>query len=79
MICGHYNCPLHLMKSIKLAKPDSMSALQRAAEITSILAAAIIRSHASAQDATDQTQRQIRLGFSGQPSVHANPYLQRNA
>ena len=79
MICGHYNCPSHLMKSIKLATPDSMSALQRAAEITAILAAAIIRSHASAQDATDQKQRQIRLGFSGQQSVHTNPYLQRNS
>jgi len=79
MIRGHYNCPLRLMKSIKLTTPDSMSALQRAAEITSIMAAAIIRSHVSAQDATDQKQRQLRLGFAGQQSVHTNPYLQRNS
>jgi hypothetical protein len=67
------------MKTLKLATPDSMSALQRAAEITSILAATIIRSHASAQDATDQKQRQIGLGFSGRQSVHTNPYLPRNS
>jgi hypothetical protein len=67
------------MNPIKLATPDSMSALQRAAEITAILAAAIMRSHASAQDATDQKQRQIRLGFSGRQSVHTNPYQQRNS
>ena len=79
MICGHYNGPVHLMKPIKLATPDSMSALQRAAEIASILAATIIRTHASALDATDLEQRQIRLGFSGQQSVHTNSHLQRNS
>jgi hypothetical protein len=78
MICGYYNCPFHLMKPIKLATPDSMSASERAAEITAILAAAIVRSHLSAQNATDQKQRQIRLGLSGQQSVHTNPYQQRN-
>jgi hypothetical protein len=78
MICGYYNCPLHLMKPTKLATPDSMSASERAAEITAILAAAIVRSHPSAQNATDQKQRQIRLGFSGQQSVHTNPYQPRN-
>ena len=78
MICGHYNCPVHLMKTLKLITPDSMSALQRAAEITSILAAAIIRTHASAQYATDLKQRQIRLGFSPNQSVHTNPYQPRN-
>ena len=78
MICGHYNCPLHLMKTIKLATPDSISAPERAAEITSILASAIARSHPSAQNATDQRQRQIQLGFSGQQSVHTNLYQPRN-
>ena len=79
MICGQYNCPVHLMKTLKLTTPVSMSALQRAAEITAILAAAIIRSHASALDATDPNQIHSRLGFSGQQSVHTNPYLPRNS
>lgn len=79
MICGHYNCPVHFMKTIKLASADSMSALDRAAEITFILAAAIKRSHTSGETATDQEQRQIQLGFSGQQSVHANPYQPRNS
>lgn len=78
MICGHYNCPLQLMKAIKLATPDSMSAPERAAEITSILAAAIVRSHTSGLDATDQKQRQIQLGFSPNQSVHTNPYQPKN-
>lgn len=79
MICGHYNCPSHFMKIIKLIAPEQMSALQRAAEITTILSAAIMRTHASGQAATDQKQRRIQLGFSGHQSVHTNPYQQRSS
>ncbi|MBE0474531.1 hypothetical protein [Rhodoferax sp.] len=62
------------MKPIKLIPPEQMSARQRAAEITSILAAAIMRTYTSGQDATDENERQVGLGFSGHQRVHTNPY-----
>lgn len=77
MICGSFKCPLQTMKPIKLTPPEQMSARQRAAEITSILAAAIMRTHASGQAATVQIERQVGLGFSGHQRVHTNPYQPR--
>ena len=74
MICGPFKCPLQPMKPIKLIPPEQMSASQRAAEITSILSAAIMRIHASGQAATEEKQRQVGLGFSGHQSVHTTPY-----
>lgn len=79
MICGRFNCPLHLMKIIKLIPPEQMSALQRAAEITTILTAAVMRTHASGQSATEGKQRQIGLGFVPKQSVHTNPYQPRSS
>ncbi|MBA3058760.1 MAG: hypothetical protein FP823_12825 [Rhodoferax sp.] len=67
------------MKPIKLTLPEQMSARQRAAEITSILSAAIMRTHASGQSATDQIERQVGLGFSGDQRVHTNPYQTRSS
>jgi len=67
------------MKPIKLTHPEQMSARQRAAEITSILAAAIMRTHASGQAATEQIERQVGLGFSGDQRVHTNPYQPRSS
>ena len=78
MISGSFKCPLQTMKPIKLTHPEQMSARQRAAEITSILAAAIMRTHASGQAATEQIERQVGLGFSGHQRVHTNPYQLRS-
>ncbi len=74
MICGSFKCPLQTMKPIKLIPPEQMSARQRAFEITTILVAAIMRTHASGQSATEQNERQVGLGFSGHQRVHTNPY-----
>ena len=79
MICGSFKRPLQPMKPVKLTPPEQMSARQRAAEITSILAAAILRTHASGQAATDQNERQVGLGFSGHQRVHTNPYQPRSS
>ena len=83
MISGSFKCPLQTMKPIKLTPPEQMSARQRAAEITSILSAAIMRRYAvdkaSGQAATDQIERQVGLGFSGDQRVHTNPYQPRSS
>jgi hypothetical protein len=67
------------MKPIKLTPSEQLSAHQRASEITTILAAAIMRTHASGQAATDQNERQVGLGFSGDQRVHTNPYQTRSS
>jgi hypothetical protein len=83
MISRSFKCPLQTMKPIKLAPPNQMSARERAAEITTILSAAIMRRYAgdqaSGQAATDQIQRQVGLGFSGHQRVHTNPYQLRSS
>ena len=83
MICGYYKCPMQLMNPIKLTPSEQMSARQRAAEITTILTAAIMRRYggdqASGQDATDQNERQVGLGYSGHQRVHTNPYQTRSS
>ena len=83
MISGSFKCPLQTMKPIKLAPPEQRSARQRAAEITFILSAAIMRRYAvdkaSGQAATDQIERQVGLGFSGDQRVHTNPYQPRSS
>lgn len=79
MIYGYFKCPLQTMNPIKLISPEQMSAHQRAFEITSILAAAIMRTHNSGQTATAEKQGQIPLGFSANQSVHTNPYQKRSS
>jgi hypothetical protein len=58
------------MRNIELPSPTSLSAAQRAAEITRILAAAIVRTHGS------QTgkQRAVDLGSLPDQRVHTTPY-----
>lgn len=58
------------MKNLELASPSEMSASARAAEITSILAAAIVRTLAG----DDQNQREVGLGFLPDQRVHTTPY-----
>lgn len=58
------------MKNLELASPSEMSASARAAEITSILAAAIVRTLAG----DDQNQREVGLGFLPGQRVHTTPY-----
>ena len=60
------------MKNLELASPSEMSASARAGEITSILAAAIVRTLAG----NDQKQRQVGLGFLPDQRVHTTPYQQ---
>ncbi len=60
------------MKNIELTSPTAMSATARAAEITSILAAAIIRT----QLAQAEKQREFDLGFLPDQRVHTTPYQQ---
>ena len=83
MISGSYKRRLQPMKQLKISLPEQMSARQRVAEITTILAAAIMRSYpgdqASGQAATDQNERQVGLGFSGHQRVHTNPYQPRSS
>ncbi len=79
MIYGYFKCPLQTMNPIKLISPEQMSAHQRASEITTILVAAIMRTHASGLAATDQNERQVGLGFSGHQRVHTNPYQPRSS
>lgn len=80
MICGYFKCPLQTMKPIQLIPPEQMSAPQRACEITTILAAAIMRTYAGNQSsgdaATNQDERQVLLGFCGDQRVHTTPYQQ---
>lgn len=59
------------MNTIELPSPASMSGKARAAEITRILAAAIVRTHVS------QTgkQRAVDLGSLADQRVHTAPYL----
>lgn len=60
------------MKSLELASPSEMSASARAGEITTILAAAIVRTLAG----DDQKQREVGLGFLPDQRVHTTPYQQ---
>lgn len=58
------------MRNLELASPAEMSASARAGEITTILAAAIVRTLAG----DDQKQREVGLGFLPDQRVHTTPY-----
>lgn len=60
------------MNTLELPSPTVMSAPARAAEITAILAAAIVRS----QLAPSNGPRKVVLGFLPEQRVHTTPYLQ---
>jgi hypothetical protein len=62
------------MKTLELAPPAMMSPRARAAEITSILATAIIRT----QRAHVEKERAVDLGFLPKGSVHTTPYPQES-
>ena len=57
------------MKNLELASPSEMSASARVGEITSILAAVIVRTLAG----DDQKQREVGLGFLPDQRVHTTP------
>ena len=61
------------MKNLELASPREMSASARAAEITTILAAAIVRTHAIDK----QKQSANELVFLPDQSVHTTPYQKK--
>ncbi|AJW43598.1 hypothetical protein TK49_02030 [Ralstonia mannitolilytica] len=58
------------MKNLELASSSEMSASARAGEITTILAAAIVRTLV----ADEQNQRAVGLGFLPDQRVHTTPY-----
>lgn len=58
------------MKNLELASPSKMSASARAGEITSILAAVIVRTLVAAEP----KQREVGLGFLPDQRVHTTPY-----
>jgi hypothetical protein len=60
------------MKNLELASPREMSAAARAGEITTILAAAIVRTLV----ADNPKQRAEGLVFLPDQSVHTTPYQQ---
>ena len=60
------------MKNLELALPSEMSASARAGEITSILAAAIVRTLVTGEP----KQREVGLGFLPDQRVHTTPYQQ---
>jgi len=61
------------MNHIELNPPSEMSASTRAAEITTILAAAIVRT----QLTQAARQREVDLGFLPDQSVHTTPYPEK--
>jgi hypothetical protein len=61
------------MINIELSPPSDMSASARAAEITTILAAAIVRS----QLAQAVKQRDVGLGLLPDQRVHTTPYQEK--
>ncbi|WP_346362378.1 hypothetical protein OZ675_00975 [Ralstonia pseudosolanacearum] len=58
------------MKSIELPCPSRLSAGERAAEISAILASAIVRTLAAPSSA----ENAVGLGFVPDQRVHATPY-----
>lgn len=60
------------MKTPNLPNPDSMSALERAAEIATILATAITRSYV----ANEPAESPVHLGFVPDQRVHTTPSQQ---
>ena len=60
------------MKNLELASPAEMSARARAGEITTIVAAAIVRTFVT----NDPNNREVGLGFLPDQRVHTTPYQQ---
>lgn len=60
------------MKNLELPSPADMSAAARAGEITTILAAAIVRTRV----APAPTQREVDLGYLPDQRVHTTPSQQ---
>ena len=61
------------MKNLELTRPAEMSGAARAAEIITILTAAIIRTH----DADKPKQSANELAFLPDQSVHTTPYQKK--
>jgi hypothetical protein len=61
------------MKNIELASPSEMTPADRAAEITSVLAAAIVRTLVTGRP----KESPVGLGFLPDQRVHATPYQHR--
>ena len=61
------------MNNIEINPPSEMSASARAAEITTILAAAIVRT----QLTQAAKQREVDLGFLANQRVHTTPYQEK--
>ena len=66
------------MKNIVLVSPSDMSPAARVAEITSILAAAIVRCQLPQLKTKGSKQREVNLGFLPDQRVHTTPYQPEN-
>ena len=66
------------MKTLALPLPQQMSPAARVTEITTILAAAVVRTHLSQIEHTERVQRDKTLGFLPGQSVHTTPYQQES-
>ena len=67
------------MKNIEPNHPAKMPASARAAEITSILAAAaIIREHTAVNRQATANPRAVGLAINGHQRVHTTPYQRRS-
>jgi len=66
------------MKTANLPDPDAMSADQRAAEITTILASGLLRMCMAQNERSSAAPRDstFQLGFSAKQRVHTTPYQQ---
>ena len=64
------------MKNLKLVSPSEMSACARAGEITTILAAAIVRSLVADEPKQRANSTTEGLGFLPDQRVHTTPYQQ---
>lgn len=78
MMKDSFNSPKLPMKTHLLPPPQQMSPAARVAEITTILAAAVVRTHLSQNEHTERVQRDKNLGFLPGQSVHTNPYQQES-
>lgn len=74
MMKDSFNSSKLPMKTHLLPPPQQMTPAARVAEITAILAAAVVRTHLSQIEHTEREQRDKTLGFLPGQSVHTNPY-----
>ncbi|CAK0782393.1 conserved hypothetical protein [Gammaproteobacteria bacterium] len=64
------------INAVILPHPATLTPIQRAAELSKILATAIHRTHLATQSKNLNEQRQLQLGYSPTVRVHTTPNTQ---